>query len=308
MSVNLRGVDLNLLVVFDAIMAEGKLSAAAEKLGMTQSAASSALGRLRDTFDHELFIRTRQGMTPTSRAQELIGPIREALSSIQQAFEPNEPFDPSSSTRTFRLVLGDYGELTLLPVLLQILEAGGDDLSVRTFSDRDPANLDRVAKAQIDLLFDYRKPEHGNLRFTKLTDVELVVIARKRHPRLRSELTRKEFLAERHIVYTSHQTQFTALERIFESKTRIPRKVMAEVMQISSVPRLVEQTDAIATMPRDVAAYYATSHKIRLFPFPLKQRKVPAYMIWHKTLDGDEGHRWLRDTLDELIKGQPDPG
>ena len=118
---NLRSIDLNLLVVFDAIMAEGKLSKAAEKLGMTQSAASSALSRLRITFDDELFVRTRQGMVPTHRAQELILHVREALFSINKAFDSEQEFDPALSHRTFKMVMGDYGELLLLPAAILML-------------------------------------------------------------------------------------------------------------------------------------------------------------------------------------------
>ncbi|MGI9293813.1 MAG: LysR family transcriptional regulator [Pseudomonadales bacterium] len=115
MKLNLRSIDLNLLTVFDAIMVERNLSRAAQKLGMTQSAASAALSRLRLTFDDELFIRTRQGMLPTPRAEELIRPIRDGLASIEEALSPSQYFDPRVWDRVFKMVLGISGRLCYCP-------------------------------------------------------------------------------------------------------------------------------------------------------------------------------------------------
>ena len=302
MKVNLRSVDLNLLTVFDAIMAEGKLSRAAEKLGMTQSAASSALARLRITFDDELFVRTRQGMVPTHKAQELIQPIRQGLACITDALDPSQEFDPSTSKRAFKMVMGDYGELLLLPALLSIFEQSGKELKIESLSERDNANRELVRKAQVDLLLDYRIPDDEHLEHIEFPGVELVVVAKKNHPRLKGKLSVDDYLRERHLVYSTHQFQLTGLERILETKKRIPRKVLAEVTQISSIPKLVEQTQGIATVPRRVAEYYARNHDIQYFPFPFDVGDMPVYMVWHQALNRDKGHKWLREVITRLME------
>ena len=119
---NLRSVDLNLLTVFEAIMVYGSLSSAAEKLGMTQSAVSQALARLRLTLRDEVFVRSGNGMHPSNHAVQIYPEIRKALSSIRIAIESKQIFDPDSSERTFKLAMGDYGEHLLLPELLRTLE------------------------------------------------------------------------------------------------------------------------------------------------------------------------------------------
>jgi len=304
MNLNLRSVDLNLLTVFDAIMTEGQLSRAADQLGMTQSAASAALSRLRLTFDDELFIRTRQGMVPTARAEELIQPVREGLSSIREALNTSETFMPETSNRTFKLVLGDYGEILLLPTLIAMMAEQGENMSIQNLSVPEEFNLEHIKKNQIDLYFDFKAPEDENLEYLKVVEEPLVVVARKGHPRLKGKITKSHYFTERHIIYSHYHQQLTTLERFLGPKNIQSRKIIAEVRQVMAIPPLLQQTDGIATVPKGMATYFSFFHDIQVFPFPLPAGKgnQSGYMIWRKALNRDKGHQWFKQLLLDGIK------
>lgn len=298
MKVNLRSVDLNLLTVFDAVIREGKLSLAAEALGMTQPAVSSAVARLRLTFADELFVRSRYGMSPTPKATQLIGPVREALSIIQDALDPDVEFDPASSDRVFNLAVGDYGELVLLPALLKVFSECGGDMSIHTFAEHDSESLQLVKQGQMDFFFDYQPPQDDQLDYCLLGEEEVAVIARKNHPLLKNgKLSKKNYLAAKHIVLKQRRHDLTLLEMLWGEKKPIPRKVMARVRQYVAMPGLVVQTDCLATVPRGMAEHYAKSHPLVIQPLPFSLNRVKTYMIWHKALARDKGHRWLKDVI-----------
>ena len=303
MKVNLRSIDLNLLIVFEAIMTEGKLSAAAEKLGMTQSAASGALARLRVTFDDDLFVRTHVGLVPTPRAEQLIVPIREGLSCISGAFSAHQVFDPISSHRVFNIMIGAYGEILLLPLLLKLLRSSENNLSLKTFQENMSNGRELMRQGQIDLQFDYKVPADNQFEHEQFAQIDLAVVSKKDHPRLEGEISVGDYLRERHIVYTSGSTELTGLERVLDRKDVIPRKIMASVTQISAVPSLVESTDAISTMAKPVAEYYASKHNLDVYRFPFDTGPLLAYMIWHKSLNRDLGHQWLRSQITEQMGG-----
>ncbi len=302
MPINLRSIDLNLLTVFDAVMESGKLSIAAQTLGMTQPAVSNAVARLRLTFSDELFVRSRYGMTPTPKAQELINPVRQALNIIQSTLDPDSRFDPNTSTRTFKLAIGDYGELVLLPALLSILSQYKGKLKIQTFPETDKTSYELAKQAQLDFYFDYKKPENEQLDYCQVSEEEVVVIARKQHPKLKHSITKNEYIQAQHIIVKFNHHNLTMLEDFLKLDKRIPRKVMAEVRQYIALPGLITNTDCIATVPRRMAEHYAFRDNIKIMPLPFKMEKTKAYMIWHKAMNQDEGHTWLKNIIIKLIK------
>jgi len=301
MKVNLRSVDLNLLTVFDAIMRSGKLSGAADKLGMTQPAVSNALARLRLTFDDELFLRTRYGVTPTPRAEELLGPIRDALSLIESTLDGGLRFDPDKSSRTFRLAIGDYGEVVLLPALLQRLSGFRGDLKIKSYPELDETSYDLLKQGQMDLYFDYKPPRDEQLKYCELGEDEVVVIARQDHPRFQKKtLTKKEYLEAEHIILNYRHRGLSMLENILHHDSAIGRKAVAEVNQYIAVPGLVASSDCIATVPRRMANHFATREAIRILPLPFRMKRSTTYMIWHSGLEKDRAHQWLKQLVLEL--------
>ncbi len=285
MAINLRSVDLNLLTVFAAVMEHGKLSGAAEHLGMSQPAVSNAVARLRLTFKDELFIRSRHGMLPTQRAKEIIAPVLQALEIVQSALNPESGFDPNQSSRTFKLAIGDYGELILLPALLSIFSQFKGDLQIQTYPEVNSESFELVKQGQIDFYFDYKPPIEEQLDYCQVGEEEVVVITRKNHPIFKTHLSHDDYLNARHIILKFHHSSLTMLEDFLRINKRIPRKVMAEVRQYVAIPGLITQTDCIATVPKKMAEYYAQHQAIKIFPFPFEMEKTKTFMIWHKAMD-----------------------
>ncbi len=303
MKPHLRSVDLNLLTVFDAVMREPNFSAAAVSLGMTQPAVSNAVARLRDTFGDALFVRGRHGMTPTPRARELVGPVREALDIIRGALDPAADFDPSRSDRVFHLALGDYGELVLLPFLLRRLRDCGGNLAIHTYPEHDPESLALVKEGRLDFFFDYRPPEDDQLDACVLGEEEAVVIARRRHPVVKRRLTKKMYLEAGHVVLGRPHPNQTLLEALWRDRGPLPRRVAARVRQYAAMPRLVAQSDCLATVPRRMAEQAARGLPIAIHRLPFDLGPIPTWMVWNRALERDKGHAWLKQAILEIAAG-----
>ncbi len=154
----LRDLDLNLLVLFDALMTTRRLTHAAERLLVTQSAASQALGRLRRTFDDELFLRSRAGMMPTPRALELAPHVREALDAVERALDASACFDPMTSERVFRLAFGETSELSLFPAVVASVAAESAHVQLASAQVTKAEALASLLRAEADLVFDFAPP------------------------------------------------------------------------------------------------------------------------------------------------------
>ncbi len=296
MKLNLRSVDLNLLTIFDAIMSERKMTLAAKRLHMTQPATSHALTRLRQTFDDELFIRTRAGMKPTPRAEALAGPIRDALLVIQETLEPDTAFDPQNSDREFKISFGRYGELSLLPRLLNALSEQKTGISIQSHGDDTGDNLVQVKDAVLDFCLDYRMPEDNQLQSQLCEHEEMVVIARKGHPRITKRLTKKRYFEEKHIVASLPEDRRELFQHFMREQGG-ERDIMAEVNQVTAIPLLISQTDSIASLPRSTAELFLQSHQLDMFTLPFEVPKLPVYLIWNKAMNRDKGHQWFRELV-----------
>lgn len=296
MKLNLRGTDLNLLTVFEAIWEERQMSRAAARLGMTQPAASQALARLRVTFDDELFLRSRKGMLPTPRASALAGPVIAALEQVREAVTPQQAFDPDTEARTFTIAFARYGELNLFPALLKSISPHGGDVRIRSHSGDTAEVFDLLKKHAVDFGFDYRKPEDSSLKSLLFEHEDMVVIARSDHPRLGERLSREQYFEERHIVLAVSDERRAFLEEVF-SADEAQRRILAEADQAVALPSLVMGTDALATIPRRMAETPLFAEHIRIYELPLRVPRLPIYMIWHRAMERDSGHNWMKSQL-----------
>jgi len=296
MKLNLRSVDLNLLTIFDAIMSERKMTLAAKRLHMTQPAASHALTRLRQTYDDELFIRTRAGMKPTPRAEALAGPIRDALLVIQETLEPNAAFDPRASDREFKIAFGRYGELSVLPRLLEAIDQQGTAISIQSHGDDTGDAISLIKDATLDFCLDFRLPEDDRLDGILCEHEEMVVIARNGHPRISKRLSKKKYFSEKHIVASMSEKKRELFQNFMKEQGG-ERDIMAEVNQVTAIPLLIAQTDSIATLPRSTAEMFQHTHQLNMFPLLFDVPKLPIYLIWNKALNRDKGHQWLKELI-----------
>ncbi len=293
---NLRGVDLNLLAVFDAILQEGSITRAAERLDMSQPATSNALNRLRALLHDPLFVRQARGMTPTPRARQLAEPIREALTLIRHTLSEQWLFDYAHSEHRFRVAMSDYGDSVILPRLLDHLARVAPAVQVDVVANDHPAVATDLRSGDLDLAIGNRPELEREFRSEGLLVEQFICMARADHPGIRDRLTLRRF-AELHHVDVSH-TRYLS-RRIDEALAaeQLRRRVTATVPSFLSVAPIVAATDLIATIPWRAARAFAGTGGLRLIPPPVALDDAPVRQYWHASTDTDPASKWLRRTI-----------
>ena len=292
-----KGINLNLLAAFDALLEERNVTRAARKMGVTQSAMSNSLAQLRGLFDDPLFRRTPRGIEPTPRALELGEPIRRGLGLFDRALTPRS-FDPRNESRVFVLATSDYVEFVLLPPLLKRLarEAPNVRLEVR------PWGLHQVPKTlqsgEVDLMIGFYNEVPAHHSETLLFDEHYVCIARKGHPGLGRKPTLKSWLAQKHVLVSQQAGSPGTVDRALAARD-LKRTIGARVSHFLLVPTLVARTDLVAAVNARVATVFAESLGLRVFPPPLPLPKGRIGQVWHEQLEHDPAQRWFRKLIAE---------
>jgi DNA-binding transcriptional LysR family regulator len=297
---DIRNVDLNLLVALDALLAERSVSRAAVRLHLSQPATSALLARLRELFDDPLLLRSAGGMLPTARALELLGPVKQVLDEIDAIVQPRAAFDPGRAAQTFTLSASDYVEYALLPALVDFLErqAPGVRLAVR------PLDLHTVAKqmetGEVDLCITGLQNAPAGLHQQALYKESMVSVVRRKHPGVGARLTLDKFCSLDHILVSVRGSGFSA--RIDDALAKLGRKRHARlaVPHFLLVPEIVARSDMIGALPERLARGYA--NKLRIFEPPLEIEGFTVGQIWHERNQREPAQLWLREVLLELAQ------
>jgi len=298
---NLRSVNLNLLTVFDAIMAENNLTRAADKIGMTQPAISRSLSQLRHIFDDKLFLRTARGVKPTSRAIELSAPIHQALNLIVGALEPGNQFDCSKSERHFNLVLSEYGDAVLLPRLMKRLNQQSASVTINTLSS-PRADIERELHfGKVDLYLWPKPIIKDGVTTQQLDSEDHCCLARKGHPTVKKKLTLKQYGKLDQIMYRMPKDYGPGVITPRLNAKKLQRHSHLYVHSYFSVPGVLADTDYIATVPTRLGRYFCEIHPLQFLECPLPDTYFPMYAMWPSSMDDDPGNKWLRQLLlDEI--------
>lgn len=293
----LRRLDVTLLLVFEEAMASGKLSAAAKRLGLTQSAISHALKRLREVFEDELFIRTPRGVQPTPRALALRPPLAEAVRLIGTAVRPAR-FDPERDGHVFRIAASDY-ETSLFAPLLLGSGLGNSRIIFRTLVRREA--IEALHAGDIDLLLGYTWDSGKSCDAVTLFDEDYLVVARHGHPALADPLDLDRYAGLGHVL-VSPGASLTGIVDKTLARLGASRRVVVAVPYFLAALATVASTDLIATVPRRVAGRHAASFGITTAPPPVPIRSFPVQMVWSKRGGADPVISWLRDRVEEATK------
>jgi DNA-binding transcriptional LysR family regulator len=292
---DIRAINLNLLLAFDALIQERNVTRAAGVMGVTQSAMSNSLAQLRLMFDDPLFRRSPRGIEPTPRALELAEPIRRGLGFLDRALTKRS-FDARSESRTFVIATSDYVEFVLLPPLLRRLgrEAPGVHLEVRPWGlHRVPPTL---ARGEADLMIGFYNevPSHHTQQL--LFDEAYVCIARKGHPGLGRKPTLKAWLAQKHVLVSQQGNSPGTVDRALAARN-LQRTVGARVSHFLLVPTLIAKTDLVAAVNERVATVLADPLGLRVFAPPIPLPKGRIGQVWHEQMTHDPGHQWFRELI-----------
>jgi DNA-binding transcriptional LysR family regulator len=304
---NLRGIDLNLLTVFDSIMTEGNLSRAAEKLGMSQPAMSNALSRLRAALDDQLFVRTAQGMAPTPRARLLARPVRQALDLIQAGLRtrrPGETFDASSSTRSFVISVEDYGETVIMPRFMDWLMQTAPGVRIRIRPQPGKTLARKLREGSIAFATRHVALHDSEVHTQHLLNEDFVSMVRQDHPTVGDTLSLAQYLSLPHVVF-GRLGRRGIRNSIVDTELRrlgLKRKIALQVPGFQSMPAIVRNTNFICTMPRRMAQVYADHFRLKTLKTPIDLPPLPVYLVWSKSMDSDPEHEWLRKSFCEICQ------
>ena len=292
---NLRDLDLKLLVVFEAIYSTGNISRAAEKLAMSQPAVSNQLARLRELLDDPLFARGRRGVEPTVKAQTMIGPVREALGLIGRQFGDTAELDLATYRRTFRISLLEPLEPLLMPPILNQIAERAPGVSIEGISPRAEFAQD-ILSGTLDLVCYAYPVTSPDIAVVPLASVDFVVITRRNHPRIGTTLGVEALSQLGFVGLATDVRQLTMIDRDLLTHG-IKRRFVYGVPRVWSIPPLVADSDLISFMGRPFAAYLATKFDLDIYEMPVSVPAQIIYMAWHIKMDDDPGHKWLREAM-----------
>jgi DNA-binding transcriptional LysR family regulator len=299
----LKGLDLNLLIVFEAVYSSGNISQAAKSLGMSQPTISNALGRLRETLDDPLFVREGRGVKPTTKAVTMIGPIREALQMIEGGVSGDEGFDPTTSRRHFRIVAMDSIEAFIAPYLIKLVQ-DFQSVTIENLPIISTSMVDGLHDGLLDVVLANFLNDSQDCTCLPLLTPALSMIARKDHPKIDGAFTLEHFQRLSHIALVPKLRALSRLEEGLRAQN-ITRHIVYSVTKFWAFPHIVATTDLVGIVPTAFAHETAKTYPLAIYPLPFEYPSEKLYMTWKTSRTNDPGHRWLRE---EIIKVLTPPG
>ncbi|MFN7042663.1 MAG: LysR family transcriptional regulator [Acidovorax temperans] len=297
---DLRGFDLNLLIVFNALAQHRSVTRAGESIGLSQPAMSAALARLRLLLGDPLFVKTGPEMRPTPRAAQLVAPVRQALEIVKGEVLLTQAFDPATSTRTFSILTPDIGESNHIPRLLSLLSAEAPGVNIKVLSMPRHAAFEALEAGVVDLAVGYFPDlQREGLFVQRLFRNEHFCMVRRDHPVIGEKLSLKQFMAADHATVRPE-----GREHVFEHYLHargIQPRVRLEVAHFMSLLPIISTSDLIATVPRDLAEVCVRYGNIRMLPTPFKVPAIEIHQFWHPRVHKDIAHQWLRGAMRRLF-------
>ena len=294
--INLSRVDLNLLVALDALLTDRSVTRAAARVGLRQSAMSHNLARLRALLGDELLTRGPEGMRPTPRALALTDPVRIALAQITSLVFPNLAFDPRTAERAFRIGLPDGAEVLLGPALISYLRETAPGIRLRLhypdrlFDELDADRLDfgiafgRLPEGQVH----HKQRRLGTDRFVCIFNADRIGLS--------SPISLDDYLRLPHVLTTIGRDEQGVVDEAL-AKLGLGRTVVVTTPRFAAVPFLVAGAPLVATMPANIAHFFAARLGLSVSPVPVELPEAVASLVWHASYDHDPANKWLRQTV-----------
>ena len=296
----LRELDLNLLLVFNRLLLDRSVSTAAQKLGLTQPAVSNALKRLRTALKDELFLRTSRGMEPTPYALHLAEPVVYALNALQTALSTRDSFDPLTSTRNFQLAMNDIGEMYFMPALMVALSKVAPQVRVSTVRPNAGNLKEGMESGTVDLALGLMPNLQSGFFQRRLFRHKYVCVFRKDHPVARSPMTLAQFSALEHVGVIAANTGHDEVDGLLE-RAGIQRKMKLVVPHFIAVGHILQSTDLISTLPERFAQRCEAPFGLVTSPHPARLPDIAINLFWHAKFNRDPANMWLRQLFVELF-------
>ncbi|MEQ8780739.1 MAG: LysR family transcriptional regulator [Roseibium album] len=295
-------MDLNLLSIFNAIYTEKNITKAGKSLGLTQSAVSQALGRLRLHFEDELFFRVSKGMEPTEKAHMIAPYISDALNSAEEAFFVTKEFDPMVSNQVFKIGMADIDTVFLGPILVNHFQKKAPNVQLKIIQVDSEKYLELMDKGEIEIAIHwFEKDLPKRFSSTVVFHDDLVVISRNNNPNLSKKPTLADFLDAPHLRAPMGNIEERYIDPLF-SREQMRRRVALTVNHMLGVPILVKETNLVATVFLTLMNYCKDLKGLEIHDFPVDVPSIPISLIWHQKFDGNQACKWIIQEIQELCR------
>ena len=293
-------IDLNLLSVFQEVYRERQISAAARRLGLTQSAVSNALARLRRTFGDELFVRTAYGMQPTPLAQQMAEPIGAAMVQVALALSQRSRFDPATSARRFTLAMTDVGEVYFMPVLIERCRTVAPNVEIASLRANGLTLKDDMETGRVDLAIGAFEDVSEALYHRALFRQPFVSMFRKDHPLAKGKVDLERFVAAPHLIVDAAQSPYDRINGLLE-KAGVTAGSRFRVPHFTAVPYIVSTSELVVTVPQKLAESAASPFGLKWIEPPLALPALQTNVFWHRRFNHDPGIQWLRGLIADVF-------
>lgn len=295
---NIKDIDLNLLVALDRLIEFRSVSQAANELGITQPAMSNVLSRLRKTFDDELLVKVGRGMDLTSRAKEIAPSLKEVIHSIQANILDSKSFDPNIDEFHFKLAFHDYEQLVVHSEVLPYILKNNPRISIEHIPPRSIHPTEDLGSGVIDFATGPITMDRTGIIRRKLFRDDFVCLCDRRHKKFKkSTLTTELYSDLEHIFIAPHGGMTGQVDLILQKK-KLKRFIRMSVTEFSVTPWVILNTELIVTLPRKAAKIFASQHKdLVIHDCPIKIDPIDIYLSWHERLNKSGPHLWLKELI-----------
>ena len=302
---NINTLDLNLLLVLDALQRTHSVTLAGEQLCISQSGVSNALRRLRDAFGDELFVRTDSGMMATPLAESMAEPIRAALQQIRQTIENRGCFDAANSTRHFRLALSDVGQMSLLPELLSYFDKHAPNITLETVPLSRHGVAEQMSGGEIDLAIGAARPLGAGFSRHRFRRLRFVCFFIQNPPTLPGSLLLEQFLQASFIEYEPTGGSYGHFrehaDRLFKEKN-IQRKVSVKMAYLSGIESIIASSDRIAVVTEALVTCMDLEKTVQVMDLPFDIPTLDVTLQWHERINKDPAQAWLHKAIIQVVE------
>lgn len=297
--------DLNLLLVFEALWLEQSVTAAGERLGVSQAAVSASLKRLREDYKDKLFTLVGRRMQPTPLAAQVAPKVTAALALVRQTHREPQAFDPQTAKRLFVVRTRDVGEIVCLPDIVRSLEGTAPGIQLRTVFRPLDETIAGLAGGQIDLALGFLPSLEAGIHKRLLFEQHYVCVVRQGHPLERQRLTIATMRSQNHLLVEYSGSGHAVLERAL---IRLSGKesIRVRIPQYLSAPHFIINSNLLWIAPAILAETLASHYPLTIRPLPVELPNFEVALYWHERYHGDMGNKWLREYIATQLQGRRD--
>lgn len=297
----LAALDANLLVALDALLQESNVTRAARRVGVTQSAMSQTLARLRHQFDDPILVKVGRRMEPSPFGQRIKAPLHGAVAELEAIVGDRPGFEPATATDRFVIATVDYLTLVLFPALARAVavRAPGVDLAVHAL---DPGSIaPQLQQGLVHLYLGVPGDTERSLETARLFTDSMSVLVRRGHPLGKGRMKVEAYAGARHILVSPRRESGSLVARALAAAGHT-RRLAVEVPYFSLVPELLADSDLVATVPERIARQFARDHELELLKPPIPLPELEICMAWHPAFAAEPARVWLRELVASVCR------